>query len=102
MLAFLAAAAWLSYRSILRISSDSWIALTATMAAFSSYYILSYPTHVWHEYMMELFTVMLPRDGYIHPRRAVPAIIDQDMPRASDRLACLRLSRALYPAGFSR
>ena len=65
MLALLAAAAFLSYRAIFRIASNRWIAQTATMAAFSSYYILSYSTHVWHEYMMELFTVMLVFHGMV-------------------------------------
>ena len=65
MLTFLAAAAFLSYLAILRIASNKWIALTATLAAFSSYYVLGYSTHVSNEFMMDLFAVMLTFHGMV-------------------------------------
>ena len=64
-LAFFAAAAFLSYLAIFRLSSNRWIALTAALAAFSSYYILFYAADVSHEYMMDLFTVMLVFHGMV-------------------------------------
>lgn len=65
MLAFLVAAAFLAYHSILRISSSRWIALTATLTAFPSYYILRYHNQVSNEFMMELFALMLTFHGML-------------------------------------
>ena len=65
MLAFLVAAAFLAYHSILRISSNQWIALAATLTAFSSYYILRYHDQVSNEFTMELFALMLTFHGMI-------------------------------------
>lgn len=65
MLAFLVAAAFLAYHSILRISSSRWIALTATLTAFPSYYVLRYHNQVSNEFMMELFALMLTFHGMI-------------------------------------
>ena len=65
MLAFLSAAALLAYHSILRISSSRWIALTATLTAFSSYYILRYHNEVSNEFMMDLFALMLTFHGMV-------------------------------------
>ena len=65
MLAFLAAAAFLAYHAVFRIASNRWIALTATLAAFSSYPVLHYVDHVSNEFMMDLFAVMLTFHGMV-------------------------------------
>ncbi len=65
MLAFLALSAFLAYRSIARIASNGWIALTAVLFAFSSYYILRYGNWVSVEFMMDLFAVMLTFHGMV-------------------------------------
>ena len=65
MLAFLAAAAFLAYRAIARIASDRWIALTAVLAAFSSYAVLRHSGVVSNEMMMDLFGVMLTFHGMV-------------------------------------
>ena len=65
MLAFLAAAAFLAYYAIARIASNRWIALTAVLVAFSSYYILRYSNVVSTDFMMGLFAVMLTFHGMI-------------------------------------
>ena len=65
MLGFLAGAAFLSYLSIARIASSKWIALTATLFAFSSYYVLRYGNWVSNEFAMDLFGVMLTFHGMV-------------------------------------
>ena len=65
MLAFLTAAAFLAYRAIARIASSRWIALTAVLAAFSSYYVLRHSTWVSNEMMMDLFGVTLTFHGMV-------------------------------------
>ena len=65
MLALLAAAAFLAYQSIARIASNRWIALTAVLIAFPSYYILSYSSQVSGELMIDLFAVMLTFHGMV-------------------------------------
>ena len=65
MLAFLAAAAFLAYYAIVRIASNRWIALTAVLVAFSSYYVLRYSNVVSTDFMMGLFAVMLTFHGMI-------------------------------------
>lgn len=65
MLALFAAAAFLAYQSIARIASNRWIALTATLIAFSSYYILSYTSRVSTEMMIDLFAVTLAFHGMV-------------------------------------
>ena len=65
MLAFLSAAAFLAYHALARIASSRWIALTATMIAFSSYYILHYSNWVSNEFMIDLFAVMLVFHGMV-------------------------------------
>ena len=65
MLAFFIGAAFLAYHSILRISSNRWIALIATLTGFSSYYILRYHNQVSNEFMMGLFAVMLTFHGML-------------------------------------
>ena len=65
MLAFLTAAAFLAYYAIARIASNRWIALTAVLAAFSSYYVLRYSNVVSTDFMMGLFAVMLTFHGMV-------------------------------------
>ena len=63
MLAMFAAAAALAYLSLRRIAGHPWIALTATLWAFSGYYILYYSDAVSNEMMMDLFGIMLVFHG---------------------------------------
>ena len=65
MLALFAAAAFLAFHSIARIASSRWIALAATLIAFSSYYILRYNSRVSTEFMVDLFAVMLAFHGMV-------------------------------------
>ena len=65
MLAFFSAAAFLAWRSISRVVSNQWIALTATMIAFSSHYILVYVNQVSNEMMIGLFGIMLTFHGMV-------------------------------------
>ena len=63
MLAFFSAAALLAYHAILRIASNKWIALTATLVAFSSYQVLLHADRISNETMIGLFGVMLTFHG---------------------------------------
>lgn len=65
MLAFLCAAAFLAYHAIARIASNQWVALTAVMIAFSSYYILRWGNRVTNEFTMDLCGVMLVFHGMV-------------------------------------
>ena len=65
MLAFFSAAAFLAFRSIDRIVSNRWIALTAVLIAFSSYYILMYANQVSNEMMIGLFGMVLAFHGMV-------------------------------------
>lgn len=65
MLALLSVAAFLAYHAIARIASSRWIALTAVMIAFSSYYVLRYGNWVSNEFMIDLFAVMLVFHGMV-------------------------------------
>ena len=64
MLLFFTAAALLSYSSIVRLVSDRWIALAATLLAFSSYYCLYYSDMVFND-IPSLFGVVLVCHGLI-------------------------------------
>ena len=63
MLAFFSAAALLAYHAIARIASNKWIALTATLVAFSSYQVLLHADRISNETMIGLFGVMLTFHG---------------------------------------
>ena len=63
MLLMFAAAAALAYQSLRRITARPAIALTATLLAFSSYYILFYNDMIANEIIMDLFAVMLVFHG---------------------------------------
>ena len=63
MLALFSAAALLAYHAVARIASNRWIAATAVLIAFSTYYVLVYANWVNTETMMGLFAVMLTFHG---------------------------------------
>ncbi len=65
MLLLFSAAALLAFLAISRITSHRWIALAATLAAFSSHYMLFYSNAVSNEFSMELFAVMLVFHGMV-------------------------------------
>ena len=62
-LLFFAGSALLAYRTLCRLSADRWIALTATLLAFSSYYLLYYNDMPATENGLSLFGVMLTFHG---------------------------------------
>lgn len=76
MLLFFTAAALLSYSSIARLVSDRWIALAATLLAFSSYYCLYYSDMVFND-IPSLFGVVLVCHGMIVflQGEPIPAVI---------------------------
>ena len=63
MLLMFAAAAALAYASLRRIAASHRIALTATLLAFSSYYLLYFSDKISNEITMDLFAVMLVFHG---------------------------------------
>ena len=63
MLLLFSAAALLAFHALARITSRPWVALAATLAAFSSYYMLLYSNAVSVEYSVDLFAVMLVFHG---------------------------------------
>ena len=65
MLLFFAAAATLMYLSLCRIVSNRWIALTAALLAFSSYYLLYFNDMTANEGMPDLFGVLLTFHGMV-------------------------------------
>ncbi len=65
MLAFFAVAALFAYLAISRIIANRWVALTATLLAFASYYGLLYNDMVTPEGMPDLFGVMLTFHGIV-------------------------------------
>ena len=65
MLSFFVAAALLAYLSLCRLVSNRWIALTATLLAFSSYYLLYYNDMVSIEVAVDFFGVMLTFHGMV-------------------------------------
>ena len=65
MLLFFAAAAVLAYLSLRRLFSSRWIALTATLLAFSSPYFLYYVDMISSEAIVDLFAVLLVFHGMV-------------------------------------
>ncbi len=65
MLLLFGAAALLAFHSLARITSHRWVALAATLAAFSSYYMLLYNDAVSNEMSVDLFAVMLVFHGMV-------------------------------------
>ncbi len=65
MLLLFSAAALLAFHSLARITSHRWVALAATLAAFSSWYMLLFGNAVSVEYSVDLFAVMLVFHGMV-------------------------------------
>lgn len=65
MLSFFAAAALFAYLALSRIVANRWIALTATLLAFSSYYCLFHNDTVATDAMPDLFGAMLTFHGIV-------------------------------------
>ncbi len=65
MLLLFSAAALLAFHSLARITFRRWVALAATLTAFSSYYMLFYSNAVFVEYSVDLFAVMLVFHGMV-------------------------------------
>ncbi len=65
MLLFFTVAAVLAYLSLCRLTSNRWIALTAALLAFSSYYLLYYNDMTTSDTMPDLFGVMLTFHGMV-------------------------------------
>ena len=65
MLLLFSVAALLAFHSLARITSHRWIALAATLAAFSSWYMLFYGDAVCVEMSVDLFAVMLVFHGMV-------------------------------------
>ena len=65
MLLFFAAAAVMAYLSLCRLTSNRWIALIATMLAFSSYYLLYYNDMIALDGIPDFFGVMLTFHGMV-------------------------------------
>ena len=65
MLLLFSAAAVLSYLSLARITGSRWDALTATLLAFSSYYLLYYADQISNEATIDLFAAMLVFHGMV-------------------------------------
>ena len=63
MLLFFAAAALMAYLALRRLTASRWIALTATLLAFSSPYLLYYSDVINPEISTDLFAVMLVFHG---------------------------------------
>ena len=63
MLMLFSAAAVLAYHSLTRITGSRWDALTATLLAFSSYYVLYHADNISNEITIDLFAVMLAFHG---------------------------------------
>ncbi len=64
-LLFYAGSAVLAYLSLCRLTADRWIALTASLLAFSSYYLLYYNDMVATENGLSLFGVLLTFHGMV-------------------------------------
>ena len=65
MLALFSGAVLLAYHSLSRITGSRWDALTATLLAFSSWYILYYADKISNEVTPDLFAVMLAFHGMV-------------------------------------
>ena len=65
MLLLFSAAAVLAYHALARIAGSRWDALTATLLAFSSYYVLYYSDMILTEITIDLFGVMLAFHGMV-------------------------------------
>ena len=65
MLALFTAAAALAYHSLARLTAHRWDALTASLLAFSSWYLLYYSDMIFNEVTIDLFAVLLAFHGMV-------------------------------------
>ena len=65
MLLFFAGAAILAYFSLCRLTANRWIAVTAILLSFSSYYLLYYNDMIANDGMPDFFGVMLTFHGMV-------------------------------------
>ena len=65
MLAFFCATAWLAFDALRRICGDRWMALAATLLAFSSYFTLRWADAVDQDMGLGLFAVVLAFHGIV-------------------------------------
>ena len=65
MLLLFSSAALLAYHALARITGSRWDALTATLLAFSSYYVLFYADKISNEVTTDLFGTMLLFHGMV-------------------------------------
>lgn len=65
MLVLFSAAAALAYQALARLTGNRWDALTATLLAFSSWYLLYYADMIFNEVTIDLFAVMLVFHGMV-------------------------------------
>ena len=65
MLLLFSATTVLAYLSLARIAGSRWDALTATLLAFSSFYLLYYADKISNEVTIDLFAVMLVFHGMV-------------------------------------
>ncbi len=65
MLLLFSAGAVLAYCAISKLTSQPWIALSATLLAFSSYYCLYYSDKISNEVTIDLFAVLLAFHGMV-------------------------------------
>ena len=65
MLLLFSGAAVLAYLSLARIAGSRWDALTATLLAFSSYYLLHFADNISNEVTIDLFAVLLAVHGMV-------------------------------------
>lgn len=61
---FFAAAAYVAYLSLLRLSKSKWVAVTATLLAFSSYYCLYYNDMIFND-VPTMFGLLLAFHGMV-------------------------------------
>ena len=59
MLMFFVGTGVMAFRVMCRLSSDKWVALTATLVSFSSYYFLYYNDMISNEVAIDLFVVLV-------------------------------------------
>ena len=65
MLLLFSAAAVLAYHALARLAGSRWDALTATLLAFSAYYLLYYADKISNETTIDIFAVMLAFHGMV-------------------------------------
>ena len=65
MLLLFSAAAILAYYALARLTGSRWDALTATLLAFSAYYLLFHADMIFNEFIIDLFAVMLVFHGMV-------------------------------------